>query len=128
MPRTRKPTVREKKYAANRAKGMTQVQAYDAAGYSQNSQPQTKAQEASTIEQRPHVQKLIEDALIKHEATPEFAVGRLKQIAEQDKEIGAARLASKDILELHGWNKADRPTLNIVTKNAFFNTSRKSPE
>lgn len=89
-----------------------------------NKDKQVNAVAASQINQRPHVQKLIDDALAKHGYNPEWAVVQLGKVAEQDKEIGAKRLAAKDILELHGWNKAERPTMTLDIKNAFFGGGR----
>ena len=85
----------------------------------------TAAVRSSRMLKNVNVKAAIEAALEHHGATPEFAVGRLKQIAEQDKEIGAARLASKDILELHGWHRGDRPTDELQIANAFFQETRK---
>ena len=121
----KKLTPKERKYAVARIKGETQLKAYQEAGYAESTRNGDKVN-AHKIEHRPHVQEAIERALQLHEATPEFAVGRLKAIAEQDKEIGASRLASKDILELHGWNKNERPNLQVNVKNAFFSASRKT--
>jgi hypothetical protein len=72
------------------------------------------------------VRQAIEDALKAHGATPEYAVGILKEVADQDKEIGARRLAAKDILELHGWQRGDRPTVSVEIANAFFNQTRQN--
>lgn len=71
-----------------------------------------------------NIAKAIEDALRDLEATPEFAVAQLKKVAEQDEELGAKRLASKDILELHGWRKNDKPIITLDIQNGFFGESR----
>lgn len=70
---------------------------------------------------KPNIQEAINDALAKHEASPEYAVGILKHVADQNEEIGAKRLAAKDILELHGWRKGETPNVQITANNAFFN-------
>jgi len=119
----RKLTIREQKLVKNRIEGMTQAEAFVKAGYSQTTKNGTAVNAHKKINQ-PHIQEAINDALQLHGATPEFAVKRLKEIAEQEKEIGAARLASKDILELHGWNKNERPNLQLNVKNAFFGAAR----
>jgi phage terminase small subunit len=75
---------------------------------------------------KPNIQFAIEQALISQDATPEFAVGTIKKVAEQvEINPSAALNASVKILELHGWNKADRPDMKIQVKNAFFNGTRK---
>lgn len=117
-------TPKERKFAMAKVAGDTNLVAYKKAGYAPM-KPESEAVAASVVNTKPHIQQAIQDALNLHEATPEFAVGRLKSIAEQEKEIGAARLASKDILELHGWRKEERPNLQVSVKNAFFNASRK---
>ena len=76
------------------------------------------------VNTKPHIQQAIDDALTLHGASPEWAVGQLAKVAKQDEELGAKRLASKDILELHGWRKEERPQLQLNVKNAFFNSSR----
>lgn len=120
----KKPTIKERKFASLKAQGKTNVEAYAEAGYSINKDKQINAVAASQINSRPHVQKLIDDALEKQGFTPEWAVIQLGKVASQDKEIGAKRLAAKDILELHGWNKAERPTMTLDIKNAFFGGGR----
>lgn len=121
-----KYTIKEKKFIANKIKGDTNAKAYQDAGYKVSRRSTTDVN-ASKLLNKPKIQQAIEKALEYHDATPEFAVGRLKSIAEQDKEIGASRLASKDILELHGWNKNQTPNVTLDIKNAsFFNNSRES--
>lgn len=78
------------------------------------------AVKSSRMLRNDNVRKAIEDALKVHGATPEYAVGVLKDVADQDKEIGAKRLAAKDILELHGWQRGDRPNITLDIKNASF--------
>lgn len=94
------------------------LKVYNAANYN------TASAISSENLQKPNIQSAIDAALTYHEATPEFAVGRLKSIAAQEEEIGAARLAAKDILELHGWRKDERPQMSLSIKNAFFGQSR----
>lgn len=119
-----KLTIKQKKFVAEVVKGTPKSHAYKKI---YNPQTQNKAsiyRQASEVSSKPHVQAAIDQALEHHGATPEFAVGRLKQIAEQNKEIGAARLASKDLLELHGWKRGDRPQISLDIKQAFFQQSR----
>ena len=116
-------TGKQRKFVAGIIAGKGTTTAYLEAGYAGDRQKVTRIN-ASRLAKKPHIAEAIEQALEAHGATPEFAVGRLKSIAAQDDEIGAARLASKDILELHGWNKNERPTLQISVKNAFFSASR----
>ncbi len=123
MPKLNGLSIRQKKFVANKISGQTNDAAYVKAGYKASNGNVARV-EGSKLLNKPNIQAAIEAALTHHEATPEFAVGRLKQIAEQDKEIGAARLASKDILELHGWHRGDRPTVTLEIGNAFFNQTR----
>lgn len=118
-------TTKERKFVNAKVKGLTNVDAYKQAGYSITSK-KVASVNAAKVRVKPHIQEAIDDALSFHEATPEFAVGRLKAIAAQEKEIGAARLASKDILELHGWRKNERPTVSLTVNQAFFGKSRHS--
>lgn len=123
MKKTKKLNIQEKKLVKERIRGKTQLAAYEAAGYSVNNKEAAKVN-ASVKFNKPHIQKAIDDALEMHGATPEWAVRQLMKVAEQDEEVGAKRLASKDILELHGWNKSDRPTVQLDVKNAFFQSGR----
>lgn len=122
-PVDRKLTIKQKKFVALKVAGKKNAEAYIEAGYSANTRNVAEA-EASRLTNKPNIQAAIDKALEHHGATPEFAVGRLKQIAEQEEEIGAARLAAKDILELHGWRKDQRPTVSLTFKSSFFNASR----
>lgn len=70
------------------------------------------------------VQQAIDDALESNGMTPEYLVSKLKDVIEQDKEIGAKRLAIKDGLELRGWKRGDRPTVVLDVQNAFFQQTR----
>lgn len=85
-----------------------------------NSNPASAAVTSSRLLKRDNIQRAIDKALDKVGATPEFAVQVLAEVAEQDKEIGARRLAAKDILELHGWRKDERPQNTLQITNAFF--------
>lgn len=116
-------TLREKKFVKAKVEGKTSVQAYKEAGYAPMKLESERAV-SGRINTKPHIQKAIDDALEKHGATPEWAVKQLMRVAEQDKEVGAKRLASKDLLELHGWSKSERPTMTLDIKNAFFGEGR----
>lgn len=121
----RKLTIQEKRLVAARVQGATQVEAYRAAGYSVKDK-KIAAINATRKINKPHIQQAIDEALAAEGATPQWAVAQLKAVAEQNAEVGAKRLAAKDILELHGWNKADRPTVQLDIKNAFFQGARKT--
>ena len=125
MPKSKKLTLKERKYIKERVSGKTQKDAYKVA-YSSNTNDKVIKAAAYKVEKRPHVQQAIEAALEAQGLTPEWAVAQLGKVAAQDEELGAKRLASKDILELHGWNKADRPNLQIDIKNAFFKSGREN--
>lgn len=124
MQKKKKLTVKEKKFVAAKVQGKTHKIAYAEAGYKMRGP--SAAVDASVVYNKPHIQQAIDDALALHGATPEWAVKQLMKVAQQDEEVGAKRLASKDILELHGWNKADRPTLTLDIKNAFFGQARET--
>jgi hypothetical protein len=119
--------VREKKFVKAKIQGKTNLAAFEEAGYSVNNRASAQV-EASKKNTSPHIQQAIEEALAMHGLTPEFAVQQLGKVAAQDEELGAKRLASKDLLELHGWSKNERPTLQLQVKNAFFNGGRQVTE
>lgn len=121
----KKLNIRERKYVKAKVQGKQNLEAMAEAGYS-TSNKQAAAVYASQMNKRPHIQQAIEDALEAQGATPEWAVAQMMKVAAQDEEMGAKRLAAMNILELHGWNKKDRPTLELNIKNAsFFNQGRK---
>lgn len=122
-PADRPLTVKQRKFVANKVSGMTNHEAYVKAGYSAPTLT-TATSEGSKLHRKPSIQAAIDKALEFHGATPEFAVGVLKQVADQEDEIGAKRLAAKDILELHGWRKDERPQMSLNIKQAFFTESR----
>lgn len=114
-------TPKAKRYIAARVKGKGKRQAALIAGAPNPIAADKWAERAS---KNVEIQKAIDDALKSQGATPEYAVGVLKEVAEQQTEIGARRLAAKDILELHGWRKGDVPTVSLNVKNAFFRARR----
>jgi len=122
----KKPTIKQKKFVAEYVKTgnatKSALKAYDTTDLS------TAAAIGSENIRKPAVQQAIEQALTFHEATPEFAVGRVKKIAEQDKELNTSLNASKTILELHGWRKESKPNLTLDVKQAFFQVARKENE
>lgn len=123
--KTRKLNVRERKFVKAKVQGKSNLQAAAEAGYSVKNK-EAAAVYASNVNTRPHIQEAINQALESQGATPEWAVAQMMKVAAQDEEMGAKRLAAMNILELHGWNKADRPTLELNIKNAsFFNQGRK---
>lgn len=76
--------------------------------------------------EKPGIKEAIELALIKQEATPEFAVRNIKNIAQDTENNPSAALhANVKILELHGWKAGDRPQVSLNIKNSFFNSNRK---
>lgn len=124
MKKKKKLTIKEKKLVKGVVQGKTQAEAYREAGYAMAKTDNANKVNAHKAVQRPHIQQAIEEALIKQGATPEWAVHQLMRVADQDEEMGAKRLASMNILELHGWNKAERPTMTLQVKNAFFQGAR----
>lgn len=123
MKKKQKLTLRERKFVTAKVKGKTNAQAYLDAGYSPSTD-NTMRVAGSVIKNRPHVQEAIETALEARHMTPEWAVGELKKVAEQDEELGAKRLAIKDSLELMGWKKNERPSMQLDIRNAFFGEAR----
>lgn len=119
-----KLTIKEKKFVAAKIAGKTNRAAFAEAGYSTNSNKNTLDVAASHVNSRPNIQAAIDAGLAKAGLTPEYAIEQLAKIVEQDEEMGAKRLAIKDVLELHGWNKADKPTVHVKLEGSFFNTSR----
>ena len=119
-----KLTIREKKFVAAKVAGKTNRAAYKVAGYSTNMKQDAADVAASNINRRPSVQAAIDVALAKHHLTPDYAIEQLAKIVGQDEELGAKRLAIKDTLELHGWNKADRPQVHVKFEGSFFQQAR----
>jgi len=117
-------TPKQKRFVKEKVDGKSDYKAYEAAGYSTNTNAQAVRSNAQKLKNQDKIQNAIDLALAYHGATPEFAVGRLKSIAEQDEELGASRLASKDILELHGWSKNNKPHVTLAIKSSFFTEAR----
>lgn len=119
-----KLTIKETKFAAAKIAGKKDLDAYAEAGYSVNKNSQINAVAASQIKARPNVQAAIDAGLAKAGLTPEYAIEQLAKIVAQDEEMGAKRLAIKDALELHGWNKADKPQVHVKIEGSFFSAAR----
>lgn len=119
-----KLTIKEKKFVAAKVGGKTNRDAYKEAGYSTNSNTNTLDVAASMINRRPNVQAAIDSGLAKAGLTPEYAIEQLAKIVNQDEEFGAKRLAIKDVLELHGWNKTERPQVHVKFEGGFFQSAR----
>lgn len=126
MPKrgNRNLTIKEQKFVAARISGKTNREAFREAGYSINKKQLVNDVSASMINTRPNVQAAIDAGLAKAGLTPEYAIEQLAKIVEQDDEMGAKRLAIKDVLELHGWNKADKPQVHVKIEGDFFGASR----
>lgn len=113
-------TPKERLLVKAKVEGKTDIQAGRIAGYSPNGKDLTVKAAVGEVKRRPHVQQAIDDALAKQGLSVEWAVEQLGKVAEQDEEMGAKRLATKDILELHGWNKKDKPNVQVEIKGDFF--------
>lgn len=122
----KKLTDKQKRFVKNRVEGKNQTEAYVQA-YGAKNRKYAKEQGSLTAK-KPHIQHAIDEALKKKGLTPEYAVEKLKEVIDQDKEIGAKRLAVKDALELMGFNKAERAQSVLTIENAFFNNTRKQDE
>jgi hypothetical protein len=98
------------------------------AGYQVDTTTQKGKQVASQIYgenmKKPEIQRRIDQALESQGATPEFAVSVLKSVANQEKEIGARRLAAKDILELNGYKSGNSGKVELNIDKGFFKVSR----
>lgn len=124
MPKTRGLTIKRKKFVSAKVAGKTNHQAYLDAGYSATTRHVADV-ESSKLLNKPEIQDAINKALEFHGATPEFAVGNVKRIAEDVENNSSAALnANKLILQLHGWKEGERPDMTINVKNAFFNGNR----
>lgn len=115
---------KEKKIVKGIVQGKSQAQAYVEAGYAVPKTDNGLRVNASKKVNQPHIQQAINDALESQGATPEWAVAQMMKVAAQDDEMGAKRLAAMNILELHGWNKTERPQVQLQVKNAFFQNGR----
>lgn len=77
---------------------------------------------------KPSIQAEIDKALQKHNATPDFAVGKIVEVANMEvdsKTAGSVLKASDTILELHGFRKGQNPSIGLQV-NQFFGKSRTS--
>lgn len=119
-----KLTIKEKKYAAAKVAGKSNREAYKLAGYSTNMKKTTLDVAASQILKREGVQAAIDSGLAHAGLSPEYAIEQLAKIVNQDDEYGAKRLAIKDVLELHGWNRAERPQVHVKFEGGFFQAAR----
>lgn len=119
-------TTKERLLVKAKVQGKTDIEAGRIAGYSPNGKDLTVKAAVGEVKRRPHVQEAIDAALSKLDLSVEWAVGELGKVAAQDEEMGAKRLATKDILELHGWNKKDKPTVQVEIKGDFFANFRKN--
>lgn len=124
-PKHKPLTVREKKFVNAKLQNMNNVNAYDAAGYSDGVANENKAVIGNRILKKPHIQAAIDEALRTQGITPEWAVKELKKIADQDNELSVKRMALKDILELYGWKKDNKPVVSLQVNSPFFAKGRK---
>lgn len=122
-----KLTIKQKKFVANKIKGMNNDKAYVEAGYKATTKNVARV-EGSKLLNKPNIQQAVEDALKANEMSPEYLIGKLKYVVDQNKEIGAKRLAIMDGLQLHGWRKDERPTVSLTVNQAFFGKGRESKE
>lgn len=124
MPRIKdKLTPSETQLVKSKISGKTHEQAYREAYPNAKGTKATAVANTDKVLKRPRVQQAIDDALAEQNLTPQYVIGKLKDIVDQDKEIGAKRLAIRDVLELHGYQKSAPPNLTINTKQAFFKQS-----
>lgn len=86
----------------------------------------TAGQQAYENMKKPEVQQAIDNALAKHELTPELAVKNIGTVANAeltDKNSGHILKANEMILELHGYKKNSSPELSLNI-NQFFNRNK----
>lgn len=117
-------TVKQKKFVAKVVNGKTKTDAYKEVYNPTTTKKESIYRQAHEVSKKPQVQQAINEALELHGLTPEVAIGELSKIVHQDEEIGAKRLAIKDVLELHGWRKDTRPQTTLQINNSFFTESR----
>lgn len=117
-------TVKQRKFIKYKVMGDTNIGAYENAGYKINPKRSVAYTNATNLKKKPKIQQAIDEALEKLGLTPEWAVEQLAKVAAQDDELGSKRLASKDLLELHGWKKGDRPTMALQINSNFFGGGR----
>lgn len=123
---SKKLSVRQQKFVSEVIKGNTKTTAYKKVYKPQTVNQNSIHRQASKVSRNGLVAQAIENALEANQLTPELAVKELKKIVVQDEELGAKRLAIKDSLELHGWQRGDKPTITLDIQNAsFFNSARK---
>lgn len=116
-----KLSTKEKKYVTAIVRGSTKQQAGLKAGAKT---PVAASKYANRMSKDVKIRQAIDEALAKADLTPEHAIMELKYIVDQNKEIGAKRLAIKDVLELHGYNAKSAKTTNLNINNGFFAVSR----
>jgi hypothetical protein len=83
----KKPTVKELKLVAAKAKGKKNDEAWDEAGYSQNSNKNTKVVNTSKILSKPHVQEALQVALKKHGITLDKAIAPIGEALDAEKVV-----------------------------------------
>jgi len=119
----RKLTAKERKFVNAKVKGMSNRKAYIEAYQPGTTNLATIDPNASRVAKKEQIQIAIQNALEAAELTPEHAIQELKKIVDQDTEMGAKRLAIKDVLELHGY-KAATPKMSFNIDKGFFSASR----
>lgn len=120
-----KLTPKQRKFVVAKVQGKSNRQAYkEAYNVAPNTKLSTIDPNASRVAKNEQVQAAIDEALKAHELTPEYAIKELKTIVDQNKEIGAKRLAIKDVLELHGYQAKSHNKVNISIDKGFFGSSR----
>lgn len=110
---------RQRKYVAGRAKGLPKRQAALKAGLPT---PRAADKFAERQSKNVAVQRAIDEALLKHGADPDFAVTKIVNVANMkidNKSAPSVLKAANNILELHGWNKNEKPNMT-VNFNQFF--------
>lgn len=118
----KKLTIKEAKYTKARIEGKNKRTAGLIAGATTEAGADKYANRMS---KNVHVQKLIDEAMDAEGLTANKLISELRSVIEQDKEIGAKRLAIKDGLELLGWQRGERPNVTLDIKNAnFFGQTR----
>lgn len=121
---TKKLTHKERLFVNAKVKGKTNRAAYMEAYEPKTKNLATIDPNASRIAKKEQVTTAIHEALESQKMTPEWAITHLKEIVEQNKEIGAKRLAIKDVLELHGYKSATINNNQLNIKNGFFKMSK----
>lgn len=129
-------TLKEAKLVKAKAKGMTNADAYSAAGYAMPANKQSASINASKVLARPNVQEVLQAALERHNLTPDRVASVVSEGMDAEKfneftgeiradhstRLKAAGMAAK-FMKLEGTE--EKPTTHVwVRGDATFNANK----